>query len=661
MPAVWTQSQIVTNLLRSGAFWSGSTITYGFPTSVPNWATGTESTGFSTLMTAQKTAATLAIGIWDDLISPSLVLSTASPQITVQNGYDASNSYFAYSYFPGAQSYGAGAIFLNNHYNSAYGTNDLVTPKIGAWGFLTYLHEMGHAFGLEHPGEYNGGSPTYAVNALYTHDSIEYTVMSYFGASNTGADWQASDNKFYYPQTLMIDDVAAIQQKYGADLTTRAGDTVYGFNSNITGASAAIYDFTQNSHPIMTLWDGAGNDTLDLSGFATNSRIDLHAGTSSDADAMTHNIWIAYNSNIENAVGGAGNDVIIGNDLNNILNGGTGNDILTGGAGADTILGGAGTDTAIYSGLLSAYTFAYEAIKDLLHITGGSDGSDTVSGVENFTFADGVRTFGQLVALAGGITPPPPPPVPVTASVSALTSSAAEGSAGTTTFSFAVTLNGPHAGTETLHYSIAGTGTNAANAADFSGALSGTVTLAAGINTAIINVLVVGDTVYEQNETFAVTLSAPSTGLILGTSTATATILNDDAVPLKVINGTTANNTLVGTNSAEIINGLAGADTIFAFAGNDIINGGTGNDRIYGGAGSDTFRFTDLHFGKDAILDYQDGTDILSFAANVAKSTAEFKLAGNGTTHVTLYHGIDTVDLYSTTAIKIDFHDFAFV
>ncbi len=661
MPAVWTQSQIVNNLLRSGAFWSGSTITYGFPTSVPNWATGTESTGFSSLSAAQKAAATLAIGMWDDLISPSLVLTTASPQITVQNGYDASNSYFAYSYFPGAQSYGAGAIFLNNHYNSAYGTNDLVTPKIGNWGFLTYLHEMGHAFGLEHPGNYNGGSPTYAANALYSHDSIEYSVMSYFAASNTGADWQASDNKFYYPQTLMIDDVAAIQQKYGADLTTRAGDTVYGFNSNITGASAVIYDFTQNSHPIMTLWDSSGNDTLDLSGFATNSRIDLHAGTSSDADAMTNNIWIAYNCNIENAVGGAGNDVITGNDLNNILNGGTGNDILIGGAGADTILGGVGTDTAVYSGLLSAYVFAYEAIKDLLHITGGADGSDSVSGVENFNFADGARTFAQLVALAGGTTPPPPPPSPVTASISAITSSAAEGSTGTTTFSFAVTLNGAHAANETVNYSIAGTGANAAGAADFSGPLTGTVILAAGTNTAIIKVLIIGDTVYEQNETFAVTLSSPTSGLILGTTTATATILNDDAAPLKVINGTAANNTLLGTNSAEYINGFAGADLIFGYAGNDIINGGTGNDRIYGGTGSDTFRFTDLHFGKDIIMDYQDGTDILSFAANVAKSTAEFKVAGNGTTHVTLYHGIDTIDLYATNAIKIDFNDFAFV
>ena len=283
--------------------------------------------------------------MWDDLIAPSLVLTTTAPQITLQNGYDASNSYYAYSYFPGNQNFGAGAIFFNNHYDSTSGTNDLTTPKIGSWGFLTYLHELGHAFGLEHPGSYNGGNPTYAANAAYTHDSIEYSVMSYFGANNTGADWLASDNNFYYPQTLMIDDVAAIQQKYGADLNTRSGNTTYGFNSSLSAVDSGIYDFTQNKHPIMTIWDGAGNDTLDLSGFTTASRINLNAGMSSDCDAMTNNIWIASSCTIENAVGGSAADNITGNDVSNLLIGNGGADIISGAAGNDVIIGGIGNDT----------------------------------------------------------------------------------------------------------------------------------------------------------------------------------------------------------------------------------------------------------------------------------------------------------------------------
>ena len=44
---------------------------------------------------------------------------------------------------------------------------------------------------------------------------------------------------------------------------------------------------------------------------------------------------IAKGSKIENAIGGSGNDLIIGNALANSLTGGSGNDTLTGGEGAD--------------------------------------------------------------------------------------------------------------------------------------------------------------------------------------------------------------------------------------------------------------------------------------------------------------------------------------
>jgi hypothetical protein len=35
--------------------------------------------------------------------------------------------------------------------------------------------------------------------------------MSYFTASNTGADWIASDGKSYFAQTPMLDDIMAIR------------------------------------------------------------------------------------------------------------------------------------------------------------------------------------------------------------------------------------------------------------------------------------------------------------------------------------------------------------------------------------------------------------------------------------------------------------------
>ena len=60
-----------------------------------------------------------------------------------------------------------------------------------------------------------------------------------------------------YPDTLMLFDIYALQQIYGANTATRAGNSTYGFNSNVGG----VYDFTTNTIPALCIWDGAGIDT----------------------------------------------------------------------------------------------------------------------------------------------------------------------------------------------------------------------------------------------------------------------------------------------------------------------------------------------------------------------------------------------------------------
>ena len=98
-------------------------------------------------------------------------------------------------------------------------------------------------------------------------------------------------------------------------------------------------------------------------------------------------------SYIDNAIGGSGNDTIVGNAIANTLNGGAGNDTLTGGGGNDTIIGGAGTDTAVFSGNQANYLIAYNSTTQTFTVTdqraGSPDGTDTITGVENFQFADG--------------------------------------------------------------------------------------------------------------------------------------------------------------------------------------------------------------------------------------------------------------------------------
>ena len=83
---------------------------------------------------------------------------------------------------------------------------------------------------------------------------------------------------------------------------------------------------------------------------------------------------------------------IIGYGGDNVLTGGAGADRLIGGAGNDTVIGGNGTDTAVFSGNRSTYTITYNPAAQTYTVADqrpdAPDGTDTVSGVEWFQFAD---------------------------------------------------------------------------------------------------------------------------------------------------------------------------------------------------------------------------------------------------------------------------------
>ncbi|WP_028998937.1 M10 family metallopeptidase C-terminal domain-containing protein [Azohydromonas australica] len=132
-------------------------------------------------------------------------------------------------------------------------------------------------------GDYNGGG---ALPGSFQASQV-YSIMSYFGPEGSApyvdpavqqADWTGPDGIAYSAQTPMLSDVLAIQSIYGVSTTTRTGNTVYGFNYNADPGRAELYDFSLNLHPILTIFDSAGNDTLDLSGWSTSSTIFLEAG-----------------------------------------------------------------------------------------------------------------------------------------------------------------------------------------------------------------------------------------------------------------------------------------------------------------------------------------------------------------------------------------------
>lgn len=408
---VWTETQIRKQLdYNDGADeyeWTTNVITFAFPTIASGMYGFGELAGFTVSDAGTQTMMRIALQLWDDLISPNfremadVGLIDVWDEADIEIGFTDTDIGYAHTYFPDA-----GTVWLSSDFGSGSGINNLVGAPVGSYGFSTYVHELGHALGLDHMGEYDEGGP------FAYQDSTVYTIMSYFGPGAPGsgqvaqADWEDAAGDFWEVQTPQLNDIMTIQSMYGSSTTTRTGDTTYGFNSNVTGLVQAVFDFTHNPNPVVTLFDSAGIDTLDLSGWDSRSQISLLSGTFSSANAMTNNIAIAYSATIENAVGGAGNDEIIGNPSANDLAGGGGNDYLNGGGGNDTLAGGtgtnvlngdAGTDTAVFGAPFDSFVITRNPSTGALSLASPGSGTHTVMGVELFSFSDGVRSAAQLL------------------------------------------------------------------------------------------------------------------------------------------------------------------------------------------------------------------------------------------------------------------------
>ncbi len=272
---------------------------------------------FDSLTDEQKTAARNSFNAWSEIANISFEevrdSSTVAGDIRLARTSAATT---AHAYLPSSHPE-AGDIWFS--YNSSF--NDV---SKGTYGYSTFLHEIGHALGLVHPHE--------GEIANRDIDLTKYSVMSYRSYPNESLDSGFSPGVFF-PTTPMLNDIAAIQYLYGANTSTRNGNDVYSWQPG--------------QQILETIWDGGGIDTIDWSNQSTAALINLNAGEWSELGPAYWNgkvydsetLAIAYDVTIENAVGGTGNDSIIGNQAANLLVGGKGNDTLTGANGNDTLRG----------------------------------------------------------------------------------------------------------------------------------------------------------------------------------------------------------------------------------------------------------------------------------------------------------------------------------
>jgi serralysin len=510
-------------------------VTFGFMTDPPPHARGDDA-GFLPLTELQQVAARDILGLYQEVSLIAFTERTGGEtnDADILFGRNTQNGSAGYAYLPDDGT-GGDIWIANRNYNEE------VAP--GEEGWQTLIHEVGHALGLKHPFEADGSQPTLPRST----DNHLYSVMSYTEAprswyrnvTDRGGGSVSWTYEFIYPSTPMLYDIAAIQHLYGVNYDTRSGDTVYTFDPDTPFFEC--------------IWDGGGNDTIDISNFSTNCTIDLNDGefssigipsqplpdwaredrqTAARVYDGTNNLSIAYGAKIENAAGGNGKDRLIGNRYDNTLTGNDGKDTLEGGGQKDVLDGGMGADSLVGGGA-----------NDTLI---GGDGKDTMDG------------GGGDDALDGGVN-----------------KDRLDGGTGDDT------LNGGE-GSDNL---IGGSGDDVIIVEDLGDIASG----GDGSDTVqtALNFYVLPDGAERLEVLFA-----PGRPHVVGT-------------------GNDAANTIIGNEEWNSLSGGAGKDTILGGIGNDTLDGGAGNDSLDGGADPDILYGGD---GKDR-LDGSAGQDQLSGGA----------------------------------------------
>jgi hypothetical protein len=385
---------IYTDSVLSGVKWAASQLTFSFPANASyygsRYGNGEPSNNFEAFTPAQQSATRAVLQHYSSVINVKFIEVTETSKQHGDLRYAETDAVkTAWAYYPSTSATGGDAWFNNS-------SNWYDNPTKGNYGYFTIMHETGHAMGLKHTHEARGSFPTMPSD----RDSIEYSVMSYKSYVGSTKGYYTNE-QWSYPQSLMMYDIAALQNLYGANYTTNAGNSVYKWNPqtgemSINGAAQGA---PGGNRVFLTIWDGGGNDTYDFSNYTSDLNVNLQPGlwttisqtqlaNLGDGRYAAGNIANAllYKDNpaslIENVIGGSGNDKLVGNG---------GNNSFTGNAGNDTVDGLSGVNTAIFSGSASDYSLKQNSdgswtVTDLR--AGSPDGTDQLKNIQYFKFQD---------------------------------------------------------------------------------------------------------------------------------------------------------------------------------------------------------------------------------------------------------------------------------
>ena len=408
---------------------------------------------------------------------------------------DSSAASYAYAYYPASTAMFSlsGDVHLNPSYDRLGDTNGFQHPA-GEHGYVSLIHEIGHAVGLKHPHDGTANLPS-------ADDNHSHTVMSYNFPGES-------------PGTPMAFDMLALHYLYGPR-ALRSGNDTYAFTR------PAIDQFNVGGQLLLnpsygtkqTIWDTGGFNVLDLSGItasASGYRLDLKplGWLSTNANYVSTYLYagavIGPGVSVRQVINSSGNDTIYANAAANVFSGYAANRVT----GADVLYDADGADTVDLSGYAAG------------QVTETASGSDLVLGF---------GANGSLTVKGYYIAPTRPSIIydAVVPQVSIDNVSVTEGNSSTSS-AFTVSLSVPPATTQSVAYT---TSNGTAQAGSDYVAASGTVTFAPGEMQKTITVSIVGDTTPEADETFSVLLSAPSPGIEIVDSEGDGTIVNDDLPP----------------------------------------------------------------------------------------------------------------------------------